>query len=128
MIVYNDMEPSEKVKIYDRGVYVKNQDSVYRVLVEYRTGNMFAPYVDQKEALSYVVKDFINSISTSAKPVFDGYAGVKVVRILEAANASLKRGGEVITFAGNGNSSKKDQLSIFDNHSPKEKLIPEFTK
>jgi len=124
MVVYDDMEPSEKVKIYDRGVDIKSQDSVYHVLVEYRTGNMFAPHVDQREALGLVVKDFLNSIRTSVKPVSDGHAGVNVVRILEAANASLKHGGQLITFAGNGYRSNKDQLSIFNVQSPKSKIIP----
>jgi predicted dehydrogenase len=113
MVVYDDMEPSEKIKIYDRGVEIKNQDTVHHVLVEYRTGNMFAPHVDQKEALSLVVKDFLDSIKTGKNPVSDGQAGLNVVRILEAADESLKHGGQVVSFNGKHNGNNKDQLSFF---------------
>jgi len=116
MVVYDDMEPSEKIKIYDRGVEIKNQDTVHHVLVEYRTGNMFAPHVDQKEALSLVVKDFLDSIKTGKNPVSDGQAGLNVVRILEAANKSLKTGGQVVSFNGKYNGNNKDQLSFFSRN------------
>lgn len=114
MVVYDDMEPSEKIKIYDKGVEIKSQDSLYHVLVEYRTGNMFAPHVEQEEALSLVAKDFLDSIKKGHKPMSDGYAGLNVVRILEAATESLKQGGKVIKFSSNGYSHDVNQLSIFD--------------
>jgi len=93
MIVYDDMEPSEKVKVYDSGVKVVTREGIYKTLVEYRTGDMFAPKLDQSEALGLVVKDFLDAIELGRKPVADGETGLRIVRILEAAELSVKKGG-----------------------------------
>jgi len=103
MVVYDDMEPSEKIKLYDRGVDIKGTDSVYKALVEYRTGDMFAPHVAQTEALSLMTADFVKAIKTGASPESDAQSGLNVVRLLEAADHSLKTGGLLIPLAGNGN-------------------------
>jgi predicted dehydrogenase len=118
MVVYDDMEPSEKIKLYDKGVEIKSQDSLYHVLVEYRTGNMFAPHVEQAEALGLVSKDFVESIKKGKQPRSNGRAGLNVVRILEAASSSLKQGGKVIKFSSNGYQQDADQLSIFGSSNP----------
>jgi predicted dehydrogenase len=102
MVVYDDMEPSEKIKIYDRGVDIKGTDSVYKAMVEYRTGDMFAPHVAQTEALSFMAADFVNAIRTGTRPISDAQSGLNVVRLLEAADQSLKMGGLVIRLSGNG--------------------------
>ena len=99
MIVYDDMEPSEKVKIYDKGVDIKGRDSVYNVLVQYRTGDMYAPHVEATEALGLMAKDFVDSIRQGKKPLSDGVSGINVVRILEAADASAKLGGKSIALS-----------------------------
>lgn len=99
MVVYDDMEPSEKVKMYNKGVEMKGTDSVYKTLVEYRTGDMFAPHVDQTEALSLMTADFVNSIKTGSKPKSDAQSGLNVVRLLEAADQSLKMGGKMIPLS-----------------------------
>ncbi|SYZ73524.1 Oxidoreductase domain protein [Candidatus Zixiibacteriota bacterium] len=97
MIVYDDVEPSEKVKIYDKGVdYIKNREEVYDILVQYRTGDMMAPRIELTEALNLVSKEFVSAIEQGRAPLTDGQAGYRVVRILEAANQSLKQGGKVI--------------------------------
>ncbi len=97
MIVYDDVEPSEKVKIYDKGVdYIKNREEVYNILVQYRTGDMMAPRIELTEALNLVSKEFVSAIEQGRAPLTDGQAGYRVVRILEAANQSLKQGGKVI--------------------------------
>ena len=96
MILFDDMEPSEKVKVYDSGVKVVTREGIYSTLVEYRTGDMFAPKLDQSEALSLVVKDFVNSVLTGRTPVADAAAGLRVVRILEAAEQSVKSNGKVV--------------------------------
>jgi len=99
MIVYDDVEPSEKIKIYDKGVdYVKSREDVYDILVQYRTGDMMAPKIELTEALGLVAKEFVSSISEKKAPLTDGKSGLRVVRILEAANQSLKQGGKVITL------------------------------
>ncbi len=98
MIVYDDVEPSEKVKIYDKGVdYVKSREEVYNILVQYRTGDMMAPKIELTEALGRVAQEFIGAISEKRAPLTDGKSGLRVVKILEAANQSLKQGGKVIT-------------------------------
>lgn len=97
MIVYDDVEPSEKVKVYNKGVdYIKKREEAYDILVQYRTGDMLAPRLDLVEALTLVSQEFYNSINENRKPLTDGAAGLRVVRILEAANTSLKHGGKVI--------------------------------
>ncbi len=103
MVVYDDMEPSEKIKLYNKGVETNGKDSVYRTLVQYRTGDMFAPHVEPTEALSLMAAEFVNSIRTGKRPLTDGQAGLNIVRILEAANQSLKSGGQLVTLCGDGN-------------------------
>lgn len=93
MVVYDDMEPSEKVRVYDRGVDVKEEETVYKTLVQYRTGDMFAPHIDGTEALSRMTGEFVTSIQTGKRPIADGEAGLNVVRILEAAELSMRSGG-----------------------------------
>jgi predicted dehydrogenase len=98
MLVYDDMEPSEKVKIYDKGIDIKNEESVYRTLVQYRVGDMHAPQVDQTEALALMTADFVHCTRSGKKPLSNGVFGRDVVRILEAANASLKDSGKNVTL------------------------------
>ncbi|PKK82901.1 MAG: oxidoreductase [candidate division Zixibacteria bacterium HGW-Zixibacteria-1] len=97
MIVYDDVEPSEKVKVYNKGVeYIKKREEAYDILVQYRTGDMLAPRLELVEALTLVSQEFYDSINEGRKPLTDGMTGLRVVRILEAANTSLKQGGKVI--------------------------------
>jgi predicted dehydrogenase len=97
MVVYDDNEPSEKVKIYDCGVTcIENKEDVYQMLVQYRTGDMLAPKLDTTEALKLMSKEFIDSINQNRKPFTDGEAGLRVTRLLEAANESLKEKGRVV--------------------------------
>jgi predicted dehydrogenase len=97
MIVYDDMEPSEKVKVYDKGVdIVHDKNQIYDLLVQYRTGDMLAPQIDLTEALKNISREFIESIEQSRQPLTDGEAGLRVVQILEAANESIRNGGKVI--------------------------------
>ena len=97
MIVYDDNEPSEKIKIYDKGVsYSDKKEDVYQMLVQYRSGDMLAPKLEPSEALKLVSKEFTDSINESRKPLTDGVAGLRVVRLLESANKSIKQKGKVI--------------------------------
>lgn len=96
MVVYDDMDPSEKVKVYDKGVDIKGEESIQSALVHYRTGDMFAPRVDLTEALSLIAAEFVDCITTHRRPVTDGQCGLNVVRVLEAADASMRQGGKVI--------------------------------
>ena len=101
MIVYDDLEPSEKIKVYDKGITVNgngngNGDKRYQMLVGYRTGDMWAPQLDMREALGVELREFISCVQERKTPIADGQAGLRVVRILEAAKRSLAERGRVI--------------------------------
>jgi Predicted dehydrogenases and related proteins len=93
MLVFDDLEYSEKIKIYDSGIEFKSTESIHDALVQYRTGDMYSPQVSQAEALSSAVKEFIDSILEKRKPLTDGKNGVDVVEILEASEKSIKQKG-----------------------------------
>src|SRR6202158_1187379 len=95
MLVWNDLEADEKLKIYDKGVDVKSQEGVYNLLVSYRSGDMWAPQVEQVEALKLELNYFVECIQKDTKPFNGGCAGLKVVRMLEAASESLAKRGEL---------------------------------
>jgi predicted dehydrogenase len=101
MIVYDDLEPSEKIKVYDKGVTVNgngngNGNNRYRLMIDYRSGDMNAPQLDITEALNTEAKHFVKSIELGQSTLTDGHAGLRVVRILEAATASIAARGRVI--------------------------------
>src|SRR3989440_1253081 len=96
MILYDDIEPTEKIRVYDKGVDTNRGDdreADYQTLVSYRTGDVWAPKLDSTEALRHIVAEFLDSIVSKRKPLTDGEAGLRVVRILEAAQQSIKEGG-----------------------------------
>jgi predicted dehydrogenase len=100
MIVYDDMEPSEKVKVYDKGITVTDApDSLYKALVGYRSGDMFAPQLDVSEALKVEIRHFAECIHTGAEPITGGQTGLRIVRILESASLSMKQRGKLIHLA-----------------------------
>lgn len=96
MLVWNDLEADEKIKIYDKGVDIKNREGVYQTLVSYRSGDMWAPQVPQGEALKTELDYFMSCISSKEKPINDGHAGWRVVKMLEAANKSISKRGELV--------------------------------
>jgi predicted dehydrogenase len=96
MLVWNDLEADEKIKIYDKGVQITNGESVYDLLVSYRSGDVWAPKVEQTEALKVELGYFIDCIVKDRTPLNDGAAGLRVVRLLEAADQSLKDRGKLI--------------------------------
>jgi predicted dehydrogenase len=101
MIVFDDLEASEKIKVYDRGISVNpSPENVYQMLVGYRTGDMWAPQLAVAEALHTEALHFVECVSQSTTPRTDGRAGLRVVRLLEAASLSMSRRGEVVELAG----------------------------
>lgn len=96
MLVWNDLDSDDKLKVYDKGVEVKNKEGIYDLLVSYRTGDMWAPKIDQTEALKTECKHFIECIENDLTPISDGKIGLKVVRMLEACNISLKNDGKPV--------------------------------
>ncbi len=93
MLVWNDLEADEKVKIYDKGVDVTNQEGLYNLLVHYRSGDMWSPQVEQVEALRREMSYFVDCVSSGKKPFNDGCAGLRIVKMLEAASKSLSQKG-----------------------------------
>lgn len=99
MIVYDDLEPSEKVRVYEKGVMVAGDAGTReRALVDYRMGDMFAPHIEKTEPLARVCDSFRNGVENGARPLTDGRAGLEVVRMLEAAQESLHKGGQRIAL------------------------------
>jgi predicted dehydrogenase len=97
MIIFDDNEPSEKLKIYDKGVDTTNdRESAYQTLVSYRTGDVWIPKIDGTEALKSACAEFLLSIIEKRQPFTDGEAGLRVVRMLENAQISIKNGGNFV--------------------------------
>lgn len=96
MLVWNDLEADEKVKVYDRGVDITNREGVYELLVNYRSGDMWAPQLEQVEALRQEMIYFVDCIVNDQMPFNDGAAGLRVVKMLEAANESVAKRGTLV--------------------------------
>lgn len=99
MLSFDDMQTSEKIKVYDSRVDFSTKETIYEALVQYRTGDMHSPKVSQVEALSAAAEEFISSITEQRLPLTNGYDGLKVVRVLEASNESIKKGGLFIPLS-----------------------------
>jgi predicted dehydrogenase len=93
MIVWNDLAADEKVKVYDKGVKITSRKGVYDLLVSYRSGDMWSPQLEQAEALRQELNYFVDCISTGNEPFNNGHAGLRVVRMLEAASKSMSTKG-----------------------------------
>jgi len=98
MLLWNDLEADEKIKIYDKGVNVESQEGLHNLLVEYRSGDIQVPRIDHIEALKIEVEYFVNCILNNEIPFNDGYAGLRIVRMLEATDKSLKDNGKMINI------------------------------
>jgi predicted dehydrogenase len=96
MLVWNDLDADEKVKVYDKGVNISNREGVYQLLVNYRSGDMWAPQLEQVEALNREMSYFVECISNGQTPLNDGCAGLRVVKMLEAASESLSKRGSLV--------------------------------
>ncbi|TAF65883.1 MAG: gfo/Idh/MocA family oxidoreductase [Cytophagales bacterium] len=96
MVVYDDLEPNEKIKIYDKGIDVKTKEEEYQTLIQYRSGDMYSPMLHQKETLQMVIEEFLKAITEQRKPLTDAKDGLQVVRLLEATQTSIKNGGKIV--------------------------------
>jgi predicted dehydrogenase len=98
-LVYNDINVAEPIKVYNRGIHIAETAEARRgALISYRTGDIWSPYLEQQEPLQNMVRHFAHCISTGDKPITDGRAGLRVVRILEAAQKSIKAQGGRLTL------------------------------
>jgi predicted dehydrogenase len=95
MLIYNDVEPTEKIKVYDAGyqLYEKDKD---KILVDYRIGDVHIPKYDTREALNYMIEDFAEAIITGAKPLANTDISLQIMRTIHAANISMKENGKMI--------------------------------
>jgi predicted dehydrogenase len=99
MIVYDDLEPSEKIKVYDKGITLNgSKEKLYKALIDYRAGDMWAPQLEISEALRVEAQHFARCITEGEKSDSGGQAGLRIVRILEAATRSLAENGCPITL------------------------------
>lgn len=103
MITYDDLEPSEKVKIYDKGIsFTDDPAQIYEMRVGYRTGDMWAPKLDGAEALTVEAEHFLDCIEQNKTPLTDGQLGLRVVQMLEAATSSMRGRGETVHLERQG--------------------------
>ncbi len=105
MMIYNDMEPSEKLQVYDKGFSIGAEpggEREYELMISYRSGDMHAPQLDMREALAVEVDNVVQAILGKEPLVVDGRAGARVVRILEAAQDSIDQGGAVVPLSRTG--------------------------
>ena len=99
MVVFDDLEASEQVKVYDKGIYVDpSPGNVYQMLVGYRTGDMRAPKLDVAEVLGVEAAHFVECISGGRQRLTDGESGLRVVRLLEAATTSMAERGRLVSL------------------------------
>jgi predicted dehydrogenase len=96
MILYNDLEPSEKVRVYDTGFEHKTEEDRTKIMVDYRVGDVHIPHLSSIEALYGVAQDFVFSILQNKSPLANAELGLNVVKILEAAQKSIKNNGKEI--------------------------------
>ncbi len=100
MVVWDDLEASDKIKVYDRGISLNpSQENVYQMLVGYRTGDMWAPQLALREALHMEASHFVECIDQRKTPLTDGHAGLRIVRMLEAATQSMVNQGNTIPLS-----------------------------
>jgi predicted dehydrogenase len=103
MIVYDDLEPSEKIRVYDKGIQVSpNDEQLYQTLIGYRTGDMWAPRLELTEALKTEVAHFLGCVEKGGGPLTDGWMGLRIVRLLEAANLSVQGQGRPVEMGEMG--------------------------
>ncbi len=96
MLLWDDVAADEKIKVYDKGVDVKNSEGIYELLVSYRSSDMWSPKVNQTEALRLESNYFVECVKSGEKPFNDGIAGLQVVRMLEACDESLKNKSRMV--------------------------------
>lgn len=96
MVLYDDMENVEKIRVFDKGIDVNSKEAEYQMLVNYRAGEMYSPVLDNTEALKALIQEFADSIRENRKPLTSGEDGLEVVRILEATQNSIKNDGRRI--------------------------------
>src|SRR5690606_36632906 len=112
MILYNDLEPTEKVKVYDSGYTYSNDEERKQVMVDYRTGDIHVPKLATTEALLGMATDFISCILAVRSPISSCFLGLDVVRILEASSKSIKHHGREVMLSSSTSMVTSDALKV----------------
>lgn len=99
MVLFDDNEITEKVKVYDTGYVAKSDEEKQRILIDYRVGDIYVPKLETKEALAGMANDFVNAIMQGSQPLSNWKSGLDVVKILEASQQSIKQGGKEVKIA-----------------------------
>lgn len=99
MIVYNDLEPSEKIRVYDTGYTHKTDEDKKMIMVDYRTGDIFIPKLSTREALAAMAEDFVQSVIMQKVPLSNAGLGAQVVRLLAASQDSIRQNGKEVKLA-----------------------------
>ena len=125
MIVYDDLEPSEKIKVYDKGITLSGpSENAHQFRIGYRAGDMWAPHISAKEALQTEIEHFIDCVRTGSPPISGGMSGLRVVEILEAASRSIADQGRPVTLrAAAPDPCKAGQRRWPDHERPRSALI-----
>ncbi len=101
MIIYDDVEPSEKIKVYDKGIsFTDKPELIHEMRVGYRTGDMWAPKLDFTEALRIEGEHFVDCIKNNKQPLTSGSLGLRVVKLIEAATRSMNERGRCVELNG----------------------------
>lgn len=111
MIVYDDLEPSEKIKVYDKGVILNKSENAHQFRIGYRAGDMWSPHISTKEALQTEVEHFIECVRSGASPVSDAVSGLRVIETLEAASRSIADHGKPVHLKQLGRSKAPSIMS-----------------
>jgi predicted dehydrogenase len=99
MVVWNDLDMDEKIRVYDKGVKVMNREGIYDLLISYRSGDIWAPKIQQTEALKAEAEYFVDCIINDKHPFNDGHAGLRVVKMMEASTQSLRDEGKPVRLS-----------------------------
>jgi predicted dehydrogenase len=124
MLVWNDLEADEKIKVYDKGVKITSREGVYNLLVNYRSGDMWAPQLEPVEALRLELGYFVECITKNQTPFNDGLAGLRVVQMLEAADKSLRRRGEAVQLQPQSGASPSAPMFVQNQPLPAIGIAP----
>lgn len=98
MLVWDDVKPDEKIKVYDKGIWVDSRESMHKLRVSYRSGDMFAPKIDSNEALKVECGHFLDCIDKGTKPINSGEEGLEVVKMLAACDLSMRHNGKTVAI------------------------------
>ncbi|MGB9695768.1 MAG: Gfo/Idh/MocA family protein [Ignavibacteria bacterium] len=101
MLFYDDLENVEKIRVFDSSIVLNSKENIYEALVQYRMGDMYSPRINQTEALTFAVEEFISAVEENRTPLTSGYDGLEIVRLLEMADYSLKHQGKIIYLDSN---------------------------